>query len=115
MATIWVGEEFSSRRGYKHVKLKPLGERPPVKPAERETSTASGMLLRERAREGGPRTAEVVAAGKFENGKNVGEGDLVLLARYAGPASSWATRNTPSSSPTTSSVPSRNSKMLLLR
>ena len=65
------------------MKLKPLGERALVKPVERETSTASGIVLPETA-QNGPQTAEVVAVGEFENGKKVSEGDLVLFAKYSG-------------------------------
>ena len=65
------------------MKLKPLGERALVKPEERESSTASGIVLPETAQQG-PQTARVVAVGKFENGKGVSEGDLVLFARYSG-------------------------------
>ena len=65
------------------MKLKPLGERALVKPVERETSTASGIVLPETA-QNGPQTAEIVAVGEFENGKKVSEGDLVLFAKYSG-------------------------------
>ena len=65
------------------MKLKPLGERALVKPVERETSTASGIVLPETAQQG-PQTAKVVAVGKFENGQTVNEGDLVLFAKYSG-------------------------------
>ena len=65
------------------MKLKPLGERALVKPVERETSTASGIVLPETAQQG-PQTAQVVAVGKFEDGETVNEGDLVLFAKYSG-------------------------------
>ena len=65
------------------MKLKPLGERALVKPVERETSTASGIVLPETAQQG-PQTAKVMAVGKFENGGAVNEGDLVLYAKYSG-------------------------------
>ena len=65
------------------MKLKPLGERALVEPVERETSTASGIVLPETAQQG-PQTAKVVAVGKFENGQTVNEGDLVLFAKYSG-------------------------------
>lgn len=64
-------------------KLKPIGERALVKPVERETSTASGIVLAETAQQG-PQTAEVVAVGNFENGVRVSEGDLVVFAKYSG-------------------------------
>ncbi len=64
-------------------KLKPIGERALVKPVERESSTASGIVLPETARQG-PQTAEVVAVGNFENGARVNEGDLVVFAKYSG-------------------------------
>ncbi len=64
-------------------KLKPIGERALVKPVERESSTASGIVLPETARQG-PQTAEVVAVGNFENGARVSEGDLVVFAKYSG-------------------------------
>lgn len=64
-------------------KLKPIGERALVKPVERESSTVSGIVLPETARQG-PQTAEVVAVGNFENGARVNEGDLVVFAKYSG-------------------------------
>ena len=64
-------------------KLKPIGERALVKPVERETSTASGIVLPETAQQG-PQTAKVVAVGNFENGVRVSEGDLVVFAKYSG-------------------------------
>ena len=65
------------------MKLKPLGERALVQPVDRETSTASGIVLPETAQKG-PQTAKVVAVGKFENGNTVSEGDIVLFAKYSG-------------------------------
>lgn len=64
-------------------KLKPIGERALVKPVERETSTASGIVLPETAQQG-PQTAKVVAVGNFEKGARVSEGDLVVFAKYSG-------------------------------
>lgn len=65
------------------MKFKPLGERALVMPVERETSTASGIVLPETAQQG-PQTAKVVSVGKFENGNGVIEGDLVVFAKYSG-------------------------------
>jgi chaperonin GroES len=64
------------------VKLRPIGERALVEIEAREEKTASGIVLPETAKDK-PQTARVVAVGDMENG-SVGEGDLVVFARFAG-------------------------------
>ncbi len=64
------------------MKFKPTGERTLVKVEAREEKTASGIVLPETAKDK-PQTARVVAVGDMENG-SVGEGDLVVFARFAG-------------------------------
>jgi chaperonin GroES len=71
-------------------KLKPLGDRLVVEPIEQEETTASGILLPETAKEK-PQEGKVIAAGPGrldESGKRVkmevGVGDRVLYAKYAG-------------------------------
>ncbi len=64
------------------MKFKPIGERALVKVEAREEKTASGIVLPETAKDK-PQTARVVAVGDMENG-SVGEGDLVVFARFAG-------------------------------
>ena len=72
------------------MKLKPLGDRLVVEPRERESTTASGLLLPETAKEK-PQEGEVVAIGpgrRDEDGKriemDVKVGDVVLYAKYGG-------------------------------
>jgi chaperonin GroES len=72
------------------MKLKPLGDRLVVEPRERESTTASGLVLPETAKEK-PQEGEVVAVGpgrRDENGKRVDMdvkvGDVVLYAKYGG-------------------------------
>ena len=65
------------------MKFKPLGERALVKVVEREETTASGIVLPDTAKEK-PQTAEVVAVGKFEDGKKVSKGDVIVFAKYSG-------------------------------
>jgi chaperonin GroES len=72
------------------LKLRPLADRLVVEPTEREEVTASGIYVPETAKEE-PQEGKVVAAGpgrKDEEGKripmDVGEGDRVLYAKYAG-------------------------------
>ena len=65
------------------MKFKPLGERALVKVVEREETTASGIVLPDTAKEK-PQTAEVVAVGKFEDGKTVSKGDVIVFAKYSG-------------------------------
>ena len=72
------------------MKLKPLGDRLVVEPKERESTTASGLVLPETAKEK-PQEGEVVAVGPGrcdEDGKrikmDVEVGDIVLYAKYGG-------------------------------
>jgi chaperonin GroES len=72
------------------MKLKPLGDRLVVEPKERESTTASGLVLPETAKEK-PQEGEVVAVGpgrRDEDGKrikmDVEVGDIVLYAKYGG-------------------------------
>ena len=70
--------------------LKPLGDRLVVQPKERETTTPSGLVLPETAKEK-PQDGEVVAVGpgrRDDDGKriqmDVALGDSVLYAKYGG-------------------------------
>lgn len=70
--------------------LKPLGDRLVVEPKERESTTASGLVLPETAKEK-PQEGEVIAVGpgrRDEDGKriemDVQVGDIVLYAKYGG-------------------------------
>ena len=70
--------------------IKPLGDRLIVEPTEQEDTTASGIILPETAKEK-PQQGKVLAAGpgrRDDEGKrikmDVGEGDTVLYAKYAG-------------------------------
>ncbi len=72
------------------LKLKPLGDRLVVEPRERESMTASGLVLPETAKEK-PQEGEVIAVGpgrRDEDGKrvemDVQVGDKVLYAKYGG-------------------------------
>ena len=72
------------------MKLKPLGDRLVVEPKERESTTASGLVLPETAKEK-PQEGEVLAVGpgrRDEDGKrikmDVEVGDIVLYAKYGG-------------------------------
>ncbi len=72
------------------MKLKPLGDRLVVEPRERESMTASGLVLPETAKEK-PQEGEVIAVGpgrRDEDGKriqmDVEVGDIVLYAKYGG-------------------------------
>ena len=72
------------------LKLKPLGNRIVVEPAEAEEVTAMGIVLPETAKEK-PQKGTVIAAGpgdRDDSGKripmDVKEGDSVLFAKYAG-------------------------------
>lgn len=71
-------------------KLKPLGDRLVVKPASREETTKSGIMLPDTAKEK-PQRGTIVAAGegrRDDGGKridlDVKVGDEVLFAKYAG-------------------------------
>jgi chaperonin GroES len=70
--------------------LKPLGDRLVVEPRERESTTASGLVLPETAKEK-PQEGEVIAVGpgrRDDDGKriemDVKVGDIVLYAKYGG-------------------------------
>ena len=72
------------------MKLKPLGDRLVVEPKERESTTASGPVLPETAKEK-PQEGEVIAVGpgrRDDDGKrikmDVEVGDIVLYAKYGG-------------------------------
>ncbi len=72
------------------MKLKPLGDRLVVEPRERESTTASGLVLPETAKEK-PQEGEVIAVGpgrRDDDGKridmDVKVGDVVLYAKYGG-------------------------------
>ena len=72
------------------VKLKPLGDRLVVEPMEHEEVTSGGILLPETAKEK-PQEGKVLAVGPGrvdDNGNRVkmevGVGDRVLYAKYAG-------------------------------
>jgi chaperonin GroES len=72
------------------MKLKPLGDRLVVKPATREETTASGIVLPDTAKEK-PQRGTIVAAGEGRRDDDgdrvpmdVKVGDEVLFAKYAG-------------------------------
>lgn len=72
------------------MKLKPLGDRLVVEPRERESTTASGLVLPETAKEK-PQEGEVIAVGpgrRDDDGKRIAMdvkvGDIVLYAKYGG-------------------------------
>lgn len=72
------------------LKLKPLGDRLVVRPATREETTASGIVLPDTAKEK-PQRGTIIAAGegrRDEDGDrvpmDVKVGDEVLFAKYAG-------------------------------
>ena len=72
------------------IKLKPLGDRLVIKPASREETTKSGIVLPDTAKEK-PQRGTVLAAGegrKDDDGDritlDVKVGDNVLFAKYAG-------------------------------
>ena len=71
-------------------KLKPLGDRLVVKPAGREETTASGIVLPDTAKEK-PQRGTILAAGEGRRDDDgdripldVKVGDEVLFAKYAG-------------------------------
>jgi chaperonin GroES len=72
----------SKIRGGKEMKFKPLGDRALVQIVEREETTPSGIVLPDTAKEK-PQTAKVVAVGEGEEVK-VGEGDVIVFAKYSG-------------------------------
>ena len=70
--------------------LRPLNDRVVVEPVEQETTTASGLVLPETAKEK-PQQGKVVAVGpgaRDEDGERMAldlqVGDMVLFAKYAG-------------------------------
>ena len=70
--------------------LKPLGERLVVEPQEQQTTTASGLVLPETAKEK-PQQGTIVAAGPGKKGDDgeyagleVSVGDVVMYAKYGG-------------------------------
>jgi len=72
------------------INIRPLGDRVVVEPIEQESTTASGLVLPETAKEK-PQQGKVLAAGlgkKDDDGDrialDVSEGDTVLFAKYAG-------------------------------
>jgi len=72
-------------------RIKPLGDRVVIKPAEREEKTKGGIFLPDTASKERPMEGTVLAAGPGrhdDNGKlivmNVRAGDKVLFAKYSG-------------------------------
>ena len=69
--------------------LEPLDDRIVVKPGEEETTTVSGIVIPDTAKEK-PQEGEVIAVGpgRFEDGKrvpmDVKAGDKVLYSKYGG-------------------------------
>ncbi len=70
-------------------KITPLEDRVVVKPLEAETTTASGLVIPDTAKEK-PQEGEVIAVGpgRFEDGQrlplDVSAGDIVLYSKYGG-------------------------------
>jgi chaperonin GroES len=71
------------------ISIKPLEDRIVVKPLEAETTTASGLVIPDTAKEK-PQEGEVLAVGpgRWEEGKriplDVAVGDVVLYSKYGG-------------------------------
>jgi chaperonin GroES len=72
-------------------RIRPLGDRVVIKPAEREEKTKGGIFLPDTASKERPMEGTVLAAGegrRDDNGKiipmNVKAGDKVLFAKYSG-------------------------------
>ena len=72
-------------------RIKPLGDRVVIKPADREEKTKGGIFLPDTASKERPMEGTVLAAGegrRDDNGKlipmNVRAGDKVLFAKYSG-------------------------------
>jgi chaperonin GroES len=73
------------------LRIRPLGDRVVVKPAEREEKTKSGIILPDTVTKERPQEGIVLAVGegkRDDNGKLVPmtlkEGDKVLFAKYGG-------------------------------
>ena len=66
-------------------KIKPLSDRVLIRVSEAETTTVSGIIIPDNAKEK-PQKGIVVAVGKGtkDNPTNVKEGDIVLYGKYAG-------------------------------
>jgi chaperonin GroES len=71
------------------VSIKPLEDRIVVQPSDAETTTASGLVIPDTAKEK-PQEGTVIAVGpgRFEDGKrvplDVSVGDVVLYSKYGG-------------------------------
>lgn len=72
------------------MKLRPMGDRAVVQPIDRETMTASGILLPDTSKEK-PQEGKVLAVGPgrlLENGEyaqmDIKEGDRVIYSKYSG-------------------------------
>ncbi len=72
-------------------RIRPLGDRVVVKPAEREEKTKGGLFLPDTASKERPMEGTILAAGegrRDDNGKlvpmSVQAGDKVLFAKYSG-------------------------------
>ncbi|RRR67158.1 MAG: co-chaperone GroES [Candidatus Viridilinea halotolerans] len=72
-------------------RIRPLGDRVVVKPAEREEKTRSGIILPDTASKERPMEGTILAVGegrRDDSGKliemNVSVGDKVLFAKYSG-------------------------------
>lgn len=67
------------------INIKPLADRVLLQPMEAETTTASGIIIPDSAKEK-PQKGTVVALGKGtkEQPMTVKEGDVVLYSKYAG-------------------------------
>ncbi|MFM8841890.1 MAG: co-chaperone GroES [Actinomycetota bacterium] len=71
------------------IAIKPLEDRVVVKPLDAETTTASGLVIPDTAKEK-PQEGKVVAVGpgRFDDGErvpmDVKEGDVVLYSKYGG-------------------------------
>ncbi len=83
------GINFAKQRLYNlklfKMKIKPLGERVIIAPQEAETTTASGIIIPDTAKEK-PMQGLVMATGKTADGKDleVKVDDAVLYGRFAG-------------------------------
>ncbi len=65
--------------------IKPLADRVVVKPAEAETTTKSGLIIPDTAKEKPQRgTVVAVGGGKKDEPMTVQVGDTVLYGKYAG-------------------------------